>query len=107
MVQSKISINNGRVSSEGSLSLRRRKTNLRGGITRGNAREDQTRRGDQPGPQVRKHGIEIRVDLYENSYRKVMFRNENIHRDSWQNSYRDHLMFPRKQVTNHSTYDGW
>jgi hypothetical protein len=100
-------MNNGIISLKRNLSLRRKNINLRGEITTGNAKEDRTRRGDQQRLQVRKHGIKIRVDLYENSYRKVMFRNENMHRDSWQNSYRDHLMFPRKQVTNHSTYDGW
>ena len=82
-------------------------TNRRRRVIRGSAKENQTERSDQQGPQVRKQGIKTRVDLYENSYRKVMFHNENMHRDSWQNSYRDHLMFPRKQVTNHSTYDGW
>ena len=51
-------------------------------------------------------GIPQEVILYENSYREVMFLNENMHQDSWQNSYRDHPLFPKRQVWNHSIYDG-
>ena len=89
-----------------SLHQRRRKINQRRRTARGSVKENQTRKGDQRRPQVRTKGIKTRVDLYENSYRKVMFLHENMHRDSWQNSYRDHPTFPKRQVqSHHSIYD--
>ena len=89
-----------------SLHQSRRKEKQRRRTVRGNAKESQTRKGDQRRPQVRTKGIKIRVDLYENSYRKVIFLHENMHRDSWQNSYRDHPTFPKRQVqSHHSIYD--